>query len=236
MKLKHLLVNIIGKLTGCYNYGKNNKVVFVNVDKEIKRFFMPKGLTIKMRGNNNLVIISKKQKFVNTTIDLEGDNGQFSVKYTLQKIKDANFIVDTNCKILIEQNCQLGNGNLMMLANKTYNEPARIVIGNNVFIARNALIRTSDGHTIIDATTKEPLNPTEDVIIEDNVWITSNCTILKGTYIPKGCIVGACSMVNKKFVEENCMIAGTPAKVIKHNITWDAKDYGSYASSYYQKG
>ena len=38
--------------------------------------------------------------------------------------------------------------------------------------------------------------------------------ILKGTQLGDGCVVGAGAVVSGKF-EENCVIAGNPAKVIR---------------------
>ena len=43
---------------------------------------------------------------------------------------------------------------------------------------------------------------------------------MKGAKIPNNCIVGANSLVNKEFFEENCLIAGTPAKIIKKGVNW----------------
>jgi acetyltransferase-like isoleucine patch superfamily enzyme len=51
------------------------------------------------------------------------------------------------------------------------------------------------------------------IIIEDDVWIGANCTILQNVRIGKGSIIGANSLVNKN-VEPYSIMAGVPAKVI----------------------
>lgn len=71
-----------------------------------------------------------------------------------------------------------------------------------------------------------PYNEPQDVIIGDDVWIAQRVTLIKGAQIPSNCVVGACSLVNKKFEEEGCIIAGNPAKVIKRNIRWKFDSYG----------
>ena len=38
--------------------------------------------------------------------------------------------------------------------------------------------------------------------------------------IPDNCVVGYKSLVNKIFKENNCIIAGHPATVVRHDITW----------------
>ena len=50
--------------------------------------------------------------------------------------------------------------------------------------------------------------------MEENVWIGSNCTILKGVSIGKGAVIGAGSVLNKS-VPPNEVWAGVPAKLIR---------------------
>lgn len=50
-------------------------------------------------------------------------------------------------------------------------------------------------------------------IIEDDVWIGSNCVILPGVKLKKGCIIGANSVVTKD-TEKYAIYAGAPAKKI----------------------
>jgi acetyltransferase-like isoleucine patch superfamily enzyme len=53
------------------------------------------------------------------------------------------------------------------------------------------------------------------VTIGNDVWIGANCTILDGVEIGNGAIVGAGSVVTKN-VEPYAIVAGTPAKLIRH--------------------
>lgn len=53
------------------------------------------------------------------------------------------------------------------------------------------------------------------ITIGDNVWLGANVIILPGVKIGNGCIVGAGSVVTKTFEEENLIIAGNPAKIVK---------------------
>ena len=62
---------------------------------------------------------------------------------------------------------------------------------------------------------------TKNVVIEDDVWIGANAMILPGAHIRKGSVVAAGSVVTKAFDEEAVLIAGNPARIVKHNVSWN---------------
>ena len=68
---------------------------------------------------------------------------------------------------------------------------------------------------------KELLNPDSDIEIGNHVWVGQDVTILKNTKIGNNCVIGAGSLVNKNFIENNVVIAGNPAKIVKYDINWD---------------
>jgi len=55
------------------------------------------------------------------------------------------------------------------------------------------------------------------IIIEDDVWIGANCTILHNVRIGKGSVIGANSLVNKD-VEPYSIMVGSPARKIKSRL------------------
>lgn len=59
-----------------------------------------------------------------------------------------------------------------------------------------------------------------DIIIEEDVWIGINCTLLAGAHICRGAIIGACSMVNKE-IPPYAVAVGSPAKIIASVFTID---------------
>lgn len=92
---------------------------------------------------------------------------------------------------------------------------AKVKIGNKCSIAPNVVIIGSN-HVFIDPnkTIKEQGSELKGVIVEDDVWIATNTTILDGVTIGKGSVIAAGAVVNKD-VEPYTVVGGVPAKVLK---------------------
>jgi acetyltransferase-like isoleucine patch superfamily enzyme len=97
----------------------------------------------------------------------------------------------------------------------------RVEIGKNVLIASKVFI-SDTSHGVYSGKnqslpSESPNNRslvTAPIKIGDRVWIGENVVILSGVTIGEGAIIGANSLVNKD-VEENSIVAGIPAKLIK---------------------
>ena len=94
-------------------------------------------------------------------------------------------------------------------------------IGEDTMIDMNAVVggraiikkRCHIGAGSVIAGVIEPASA-KPVIIEDDVMIGANAVILEGVHIGKHAVVGAGAVVLED-VEENCVVAGCPAKVLK---------------------
>lgn len=94
----------------------------------------------------------------------------------------------------------------------------RVEIGDECLIGANVTIADTDFHPINPRGRRRNNNPldirTEPIIIEDNVFIGANVTILKGVRIGKNCVIGAGSVVTKD-VPESAIVAGNPARLLR---------------------
>lgn len=86
-----------------------------------------------------------------------------------------------------------------------------VQIGKNVRIAPYTIILDSDFHNVSDHFSDGLTKP---VHIEDDVWIATRATILKGVRIGKGAVVATGAVVTKD-VEAYTMVAGVPAVFVK---------------------
>lgn len=100
----------------------------------------------------------------------------------------------------------------------------RINIGNNCLISWDVLFLDDDAHKIYN---KDGilLNESKAIRIEDNVWIGSRSTILKGTRIPHDCVIACGSIITKQFNTPYTIIGGSGKhqRVITSDIYWRRK-------------
>ncbi len=119
--------------------------------------------------------------------------------------------------IVAKKQAKIKIGNNVGASGITVYSWSSIEIGDNTRIGANVKIIDTDFHPIDP---EQRLNGNNDkalskpIKIGDNVFIGMNSIILKGTKIGDNCVVGAGSVVTGCF-EDNCVIAGNPAKIVR---------------------
>ncbi|WP_051560460.1 hypothetical protein [Clostridium beijerinckii] len=98
-----------------------------------------------------------------------------------------------------------------------------VKIGNDCMVSLYVTVGNNDGHPVFDINTGVQFNKNNDIIIGNHVWLGNKCTIISGSDIGDGSIIGANSLVNKKF-PNNCTIAGNPANLKRKDIAWDRSE------------
>lgn len=95
-----------------------------------------------------------------------------------------------------------------------------IYFGRNVWVGPNVSI-ISKNHNINDYTEYEEDEP---IVIGDNVWLGFGSIILPGVKLGSHVVVAAGSVVSKSFEEDDILIGGIPAKVIKKLNKYGSRD------------
>jgi galactoside O-acetyltransferase len=85
----------------------------------------------------------------------------------------------------------------------------RIEIGPKCAIGAGCLLMDSDAHDIDPKRRHEP-GKTAPILLEENVWLGSRVTILKGVRVGRDAVVGSGAVVTKN-VANGDIVAGNPA-------------------------
>lgn len=92
---------------------------------------------------------------------------------------------------------------------------SEITIGSDVTIAVYSKL-ISSGHDIDDEQFEYQGNR---IVIEDNVVIFADSTVLAGAFIHRGCVIAAKSLVPRGEYKELSMYAGVPATFVRERIS-----------------
>lgn len=166
-------------------------------------------------GEHNSVHIGDNTDLHNSRILIKGDNNKI-------EIGDNSFI--NGLSITIE-----GDNNRLVIGNEVFIlddtrfyvvDGSVLTVGDNCMFSDRIDIRTTDNHAILDLNSGKRVNREENVIIGDHVWIGHSVTVLKGSEIAEGCIVGSASVITKKHRVPNTVIVGNPGRERKKNVYW----------------
>lgn len=120
--------------------------------------------------------------------------------------------------IFIYDNVGIGSNSFISATN------AKFIIKGNCAIAENFTVHTGNHANIIGMFVSDinelnkPKGYDNEVIIEKDVWIGCNVTILAGVKVGRGSIIAAGAVVSKD-IPPYSIIGGVPAKVIKFRWT-----------------
>lgn len=124
-------------------------------------------------------------------------------------------MVDKNSYLTIGENVSIGQNCHIV----SYNN--NLCIGNNCTISGNVFIsNVNHSYEKIGISVLEQDFISQKTIVGNCCFLGYGSVILPGTELGDNCVVGANSVVKGVF-EDNCVIAGNPAKVIKK---YDAKN------------
>lgn len=186
------------------------------------------------RGNGKII------PYKGAVIDLEIDSKIYIQNENLEigtnKLKDSKtetylrlrqgavWMADGGCEIAygstieILHNSKLKSGYFTMNSFSTLIAKEEIELGNDVMIARRAIIFDSDFHPIEYSGKKSEY--TKKVKIGDHVWIGSNAMILKGVTIGERSIVSANTLVTKEVMEGTLVGNLENLSVLKKDVNW----------------
>lgn len=147
-------------------------------------------------------------------ISPNADSIVFGNNLVFHNYNDAGWY--SKCSIWVKSNAFLSIGNNTGLNGVLVYASKSITIGSNVNIGGSTRIFDTDFHSLdyLDRRAEDIRKNSKPIVIEDDVFIGTNCIILKGVKIGERSIVAAGSVVTKDIPKDE-MWGGNPAKFIK---------------------
>lgn len=152
-------------------------------------------------------------------------------RFKIPLFPDSGFIFENYGKIIFEGNCFIGNasalsigesGQLILGTNFCATASLRIVCYSTIRFGNDSLIGWGANFMDTDLHKLQPIGnqPNNNrggyspIIIGDGCWIGMNCTVLKGTHLPKHTTVSACSFLNHYIACDEYSVIGSESKII----------------------
>ncbi len=182
---------IIPYKNSCIELGKSSKITLYDGSVEIGRG--------KIKG-------SKKETYLRlreNAVWIVHESCDISYGCTIEILANAIFetyYFTTNC-------------------NTTIISKKKIYIGHDVMIGRNVIIYDSDFHNIYRENSL--INKSEEIKINNHVWIATNSVVLKGVEIGEGAVIGANTIVTNDVNEKNLVLSQYKKQVLNTDIRWE---------------
>lgn len=201
-----------------YKRDQNNQIVIhtADGDKTLSRYRKISGLDISIKGTGNKIIVSDKAHFNSSKIIIDADNAVLEFADSPDIINLSVFVRNGNGQRLKWGKGTTITGGYIELCESN----ASVNIGCDCMIGWHVSIVATDFHAVLDRNTGTVLNGPGHVVIGDNCWLGHGVRLLKNAKIPNNTIVGAETVVTKKFSEEWTVLGGNPAHIVKREVTW----------------
>lgn len=192
----------------------NNRIEFICNDGKILYNINIPGIKIDILGKNNYIKIYEGTKFENCRFQI-GNNNTIIINKSRYRIQNMRMYSNNYTTLKIGNDFSCLECDIRLQENKT-----GLFIGDNCMFSTEIRIYATDGHAIYSIDDGKVLNTGNIITIGNHVWIGRRVNLLKNTKINDNSIVGLGSVVTKKFDEQNIVIAGFPAKIIKRGVNW----------------
>lgn len=203
-------------LSSVYHYFRNiNSVLFKNnTIKGLSLKYLIGGKYLTINGNNNK-IINKCKHLGDVQIVMYGNNHTLVIEEGVVFKNGTLWFENEGCIITIGKSTTIESANIAVAEHAT-----SVTIGEDCMLSSDIRIATTDSHSIIDLTTGKHTNQAASIKIGNHVWIGTRVAVNKGVTIDDDLVVAGNSVVTHE-TPSHTIIAGTPAKVIKQNTTWN---------------
>lgn len=175
----------------------------------------------RVRGSGNIVQISSTAEVCAIQLDIHGNNNRVQVVDSRGikglTLRVGNHRAADNCSFIAEQGLSV-EGNVQALL---YQDGNQMKFGEDCMVSNSVIFRGGEHpHLLFEIDSGEYLDNGSGIFIGKHVWIGEGAYITKSVAVASGSIVAARAVVTRRFEEENVVIGGNPAVVIRRGVEW----------------
>lgn len=184
---------------------------------------LPDNVHLGGGGKNNIIRIHKNLRARNVCLTFDKDTSD-----NICVLGDSGDCPGLDMIVVF----QAGRANKLTVGRRTVINGAKIWlgngsalhIGNDCMLSYEIMIRTTDGHAIMDNATGAIINHQRNAcIIGNHCWLGLRTIVNKNAQIPDNTIVASGTVLTGKFVNQHTIIAGNPGRVIRTDVSFSDK-------------
>lgn len=165
---------------------------------EIADAEIPSKLWLRIHGHHNRLVIGPASEIKGLSISF------------------GSHVPAHNVRLEIGEEFTIESGGRFLL----YNSGNSLRIGNRCMFSSGITIRCGESPHLIFDREGRYLDVSDGVEIGHHVWVGEQAYLTKAVTIGDESIVGACSVVTRRFEQSHVAIAGNPARVVRENVQW----------------
>jgi acetyltransferase-like isoleucine patch superfamily enzyme len=179
---------------------------------------MIRGLRVDVRGDDNTIVFGAGAWLIGVGIVIRGNGNRITVGSGVEYNGPGDlWAEDDNGELRLGDGCTFEPGGTLAVL-----EGQDLSLGKDCMVAADVEIRTGDSHPILEQAPEiSRINQGSPVRIGDHVWLGKRVVVLKGVELASGVVVGVGSIVTKSELENDVILAGSPARVVRRQVRWE---------------
>lgn len=205
---------LIKKIVGFFSPLTSIKWITGRENKIITNYFpILWNCRIKIWGSRNRIEIAEGAMIKNVMFYIRGNETVITIGKNVRITGGEIWMEDDHSEIRISDNTTIESAHLAAIEGK------KIILGEDCMLANGIDIRTGDSHSILSK--GERINPANDVVIGNHVWIGAHVSILRDVKIGNNSIIGTRALVTSGVYPAGVILGGIPSRVLKEDVSWD---------------
>lgn len=182
---------------------------------------------LKVVGYENRIRVLSP--YVKARVEIWGCDNTLEIEEGCEMLPDAFICIGApdcpahHCRLHIGRNGSFKDGfEIRLMENGS-----EVTIGEECLTSDRVQLWCTDSHAILQD--GKVINIGRSISVGNHVWLGMDVKMSKNSGVGNNCIVGWGSVVTRTYTEDNCILAGCPASIVKRGVEWTRERPNSFA-------